>query len=380
MESALSDQPISTPIEFQQRALLTLSLVPGIGPKTLSSLLDYFEDAETVLSCDPVKLQSVSGVGTKLAREISLANETIDVEKLLQLCQHHEIELLDSFDARYPKPLAEIHDPPPILFVHGEILEQDSLAISIVGSRHATQYGKRIAEQLARGLATVGYTIVSGLARGIDAAAHRGALAAGGRTIAVLGSGLLNIYPSEHKELAGQIRENGAVVTEVTPNRPPKSGAFPQRNRIVTGLSLGTIVVEAAQRSGALISARLAMEQGREVFAVPGPVDSRMSRGCHRLIQDGAKLVESIDDVLEELGPLMTPVTCESGEQVHHPVELQLNEQERLVLNAIDVQPTDIGDVAESTGLPIARVLSTVSVLEIRRLIRRISGNSVARC
>lgn len=225
-----------------------------------------------------------------------------------------------------------------------------------------------------------GYTIVSGLARGIDAAAHRGALAGGGRTLAVLGSGLLNLYPAEHAELALQIREQGAVISEFTPRRSPKSGAFPQRNRIITGLTLGTVVVEAAHRSGALISARLAMEQGREVFAVPGPIDSRMSRGCHRLIRDGAKLVESIDDVIEELGPLIKPLTRQSGRTIHHPAELNLNEQESTVLQAIEVQPTEIDAIVARTGLPITRVLATISVLEIRRLIRRDSGHAVSRC
>ena len=267
-----------------KKAFLTLCLVPGIGPKTLSNLLDHFGDASSILDGEPVKLRQVSGVGSKLAAAVALAKETVDVYALLELCKSNGIEIIEQTGELYPRPLLEIHDPPPMLFCSGELLEEDSLAISVVGARHATHYGKRVAERLARGLATAGYTIVSGLARGIDAAAHRGALAAGGRTIAVLGSGLLNVYPAEHAELAREISQNGAVLSEVPPDRPPKSTAFPARNRIVTGMSLGTIVVEAADRSGALISARLATEQGREVFAVPGPIDSRMSRGCHQLI------------------------------------------------------------------------------------------------
>ena len=196
-------------------------------------------------------------------------------------------------------------DPPGVLFVRGSFLPRDALSIAIVGSRHATHYGLAQAERLASGLARAGLTITSGLARGVDAAAHKGALAAGGRTVAVLGSGVLNIYPPEHRDLAEQVVSNGAVVSEAAPHSEPFSGAFPQRNRIISGMSLGVIVVEASLRSGALITARHAMEQGREVFAVPGRVDSRMSQGCHRLIRDGAKLVESIDDVLEELGPLV---------------------------------------------------------------------------
>ena len=224
-----------------------------------------------------------------------------------------------------------------------------------------------------------GFTIVSGLARGIDSAAHRGAIAGGGRTIAVLGSGLLNIYPSENAELAMAVRNQGAILSEHLPYSPPKSGAFPQRNRIITGLCLGTIIVEAGERSGALISARLAMEQGREVFAVPGQVDSRMSRGCHQLIRDGATLVESVDDVLEELGPLATPTIDHSGESLRHPAELKLNEQETLVLQAIGLEPTGIDTIIERTELPANRVLSTISVLELRRLVRRVSGTSLIR-
>ena len=359
--------------------LLRLSLVPGIGPKTMSSLMEYFNDPKTILETDSTTLQEVPGIGPKLAREISLATKTINVDAVVNLCQEQNIGIVDWYDNRYPKPLLEIHNPPSILYVKGELKEADTLAIAIVGSRHATQYGKRIAERLARGLASAGYTIISGLARGIDSAAHRGALAAGGRTIAVLGSGLMNIYPAEHSDLASEISKNGAVIAEAPPHHPPKSGSFPQRNRIVTGLCLGTIVVEAAQRSGALISARLAMEQGREVFAVPGPVDSRMSQGTHQLIRDGATLVQSVDDVLAELGPLQNPISTDSGDKVHHPAELKLNDLETKILNAIEVQPTAIDSIAEACDLSMQNVLSTISVLEIRRLIRRVSGNAVVR-
>jgi DNA processing protein len=314
-----------------------------------------------------------------LAREVSLATQTIRTDSYLELCDKNQIDVLTCFCDEYPKPLVELHNPPTILFKQGQFLETDTLAIAIVGTRHATPYGKRVAEQLARGLASAGYTIVSGLARGIDAAAHKGAIEAGGRTIGVLASGLLNIYPAEHVKLAQQVRDQGALVSESAPNHPPKSGSFPQRNRIISGLSLGTIVIEAAQRSGALITARLAMEQGREVFAVPGPIDSRVSKGCHELIKDGATLVGSIDDILEQLGPLAKPIESKDGEKIHHPGELKLNEQEMLVLNSIPQMPIEIDAIVDATELPIARVLSTISVLEIRRLIRRISGTQVAR-
>jgi len=340
---------------------LRLSLVSGIGPRIRKLLLERFGSPSAVFAAAPADLRCVQGVGAELTRRIAVAREEIDVQ------------------ADYPRALREIDDPPGILFLRGELLPQDALAIAVVGSRHATQYGLAQAERLAGSLARAGFTIVSGLARGIDAAAHRGALAAGGRTLAVLGSGLLNLYPPEHAELAEQIWNQGAVMSEAPPRSPPLSGAFPQRNRIITGLSLGVLVVEASTKSGALISARHAMEQNREVFAVPGRVDNRMARGCHRLIRDGAKLVETADDILEELGPLAAPAERGDGEAIHHPAELLLNELEQKVLAAITSDPSTIDAVVVASGLPTGQVLSTISVLEMRRLVRRISGNSIAR-
>jgi DNA processing protein len=220
---------------------------------------------------------------------------------------------------------------------------------------------------------------VSGLARGIDGEAHLGAIAAGGRTIAVLASGVLNIYPPEHKRLAEEVVSCGAIISESPPRMEPLAGMFPQRNRIISGLSLGVIVIEAAERSGALITARHAMEQGRDVFAVPGRVDMVQSRGCHRLIKDGVKLIESADDVLDELGPLFEAAPREDGTQLRRPAELRLEEVERQVLDAIDTTPTSIDKVVNNTGLPVHNVLSTISVLEMRRLVRRVSGNQVVR-
>ena len=356
-----------------------LSLVAGIGPRLRKALLEEFGTPSAVLAAAPADLRRVRGVGAELTRRIAMAKEQIDVQAELELCAAHQIAILGDTDSGYPRALREIHDPPGILFVRGEILPQDALAIAIVGSRHATQYGLAQAERLAGSLARAGITIVSGLARGIDAAAHRGALAAGGRTLAVLGSGLLNMYPPEHAELADEIAGHGAVISEAPPKSPPLSGAFPQRNRIISGLSLGVLVVEASAASGALISARHAMEQGRDVFAVPGRVDNRMSRGCHRLIRDGAKLVETADDVLEELGPLVAPTSTADGQAVHHPAELLLNELEQQVLSVITSEPMTIDAVVVASGVPPGQVLSTISVLEMRHLVRRISGNCIAR-
>ena len=360
-------------------AILRLRMVPGVGPRTFADLLDRFGSAAEVLNASASSLQSVPGVGRELASAIAAARTTVDIEDVVDQCRVHSLEWIGWGDRTYPELLNEIYDPPILLFCNGHLKPEDNLAIAIVGSRHATPYGLKMADRLARGLAHVGITVVSGLARGIDAAAHRAALDAGGRTIAILGSGLLNLYPAEHAELASKIAQQGAVLSERLPSQPARGTEFPRRNRIISGLSLGVVVVEAAERSGALISARLAMEQNREVFAVPGRADSRMSRGCHRLIRDGAKLVESVDDILEELGPLAVPATTDAGLEIRHPAELKLSEQERLILQWIGDAATDIDRIVQGTGLPTPRVLSTISVLEIRKLIKRIGGNAVTR-
>jgi DNA processing protein len=356
-----------------------LSLVSGVGPLLRKALLERFGSASAVLAASRDELQAVDGIGPKIAARIVAAKDEIDAELELRLAAEHGIDVLTEADADYPRPLRQIHDPPGVLFRRGQPQPQDELAVAIVGTRHATRYGIAQAERLAGSLARTGFTVVSGLARGIDAAAHRGALAAGGRTIAVLASGLLEVYPPEHARLAEEVADSGYLLSEAPPRMIPLSGAFPQRNRIISGLCVGTIVVEAPDRSGALITARHSYEQGREVFAVPGPVDSRMSRGCHALIKDGAKLVESIDDVLAELGPLADNVERDDGTRVQHPAELVLNEIEQQVLSAIDNSPISIDAVAASCGMAVHRVLSTISVLEMRRLVRRTSGTQVVR-
>jgi DNA processing protein len=358
---------------------LRLCLTSGVGPLMRQALLARFGSASAVFAAAPSELAEVDGVGPKLVRALSAALRDVNVQEELDVCRANAITPLLHSQPAYPRLLKEIHDPPGVLFVRGQILPTDATAIAIVGTRHATQYGLAQAERLASGLSRAGLTVVSGLARGIDAAAHRGALSANGRTMAVLGGGVLNIYPPEHEEFAGEIIAHGALVSESPPRAPALGGTFPQRNRIITGLCLGVIVVEAADRSGALISARHAMEQGREVFAVPGRVDSRASQGCHRLIRDGAKLVQCVDDVLEELGPLVEAAPREDGREIRHLAELQLNEIEQQVLAAIQDDATSIDDVVVTSGLPVPRVLSTISALEMRRLIRRVSGSSVLR-
>ena len=230
--------------------LLRLSLVSGVGPRIRRALLDRFDTPANVLAAAPSQLRDVPGVGQKLAERIVAAGEEIDAEGEIALCRQHGIAIITERDPDYPRSLRDIHDPPGVLFVRGMLRPEDSLAVGIVGTRHGTQYGLRQAERLAGSLARSGLTIISGLARGIDAAAHRGALAAGGRTLGILASGVLSIYPPEHEKLAAEVAAQGALVSEQPPRSAPLAGTFPQRNRLISGLSLGVIVVEAAERSG----------------------------------------------------------------------------------------------------------------------------------
>ncbi|MEM8947122.1 MAG: DNA-processing protein DprA [Planctomycetota bacterium] len=367
-------------LDIQLRDQLLLALIAGVGPVSRRRLIDQFGSPAQVLASSSSALQAVQGIGPKLAQRIANARNEIDVEQQLRIATENDINILLESSAQYPPLLKEIHDPPGVLFVRGTLEPADRLAVGIVGTRHATRYGIEQATKLATSLAEVGVTVVSGMARGIDTAAHQAALAAGGRTIAVLASGVLKPYPPENAKLSEQIAEQGCVMSEAAPTMPPMSGMFPQRNRIISGLSLGSIVVEAADRSGALITARHAWEQNREVFAVPGPVNSRVSNGPHRLIRDGAKLVMNIDDVLEELGPLAHTAERHDGTTIRVPAEVQLNEVEQAVLQAISTgEGSLVDEVTQSSGLPVHRVLSTISVLEMRSLIRRIGGNRVAR-
>ncbi|MCA9241544.1 MAG: DNA-processing protein DprA [Planctomycetales bacterium] len=367
------------PTDAELEAEVRLAMVRGVGPRLRQNLAAAFGDAASVLAQPASQLQRVDGIGGKLADRIAAATEEIDAAGEVRRAAERGITIVTPRRPGYPRTLEEIPDPPAVLYLKGDALPADQLAVAIVGTRHATRYGLQNAERLAAGLARAGVTVVSGMARGIDTAAHRGALEAGGRTIAVLAGGLLKPYPPENAGLALEIAAQGCVMSEAPLLRPPFSGAFPQRNRVISGLSLGTIVVQAADRSGALITAHHAAEQGREVFAVPGPVDCRLSRGCHSLIQQGAKLVTDVEDVLEELGPLVEGVPLAGGGELRHVAELDLNEVEHAVLQSIEASPTLIDTVVQSSGVPVHRVLSTLSVLEMRGLVRRVGGAMVAR-
>jgi DNA processing protein len=299
-----------------------------------------------------------------------------DAEIELEESRKLGVKLLSRGSNGYPKAIETISDPPLLLYCQGEIVRQDELAVAIVGSRRCTVYGRQQAEKFATMLARAGVTVISGLARGIDAAAHQGALAGGGRTIAVMGTGLAEIYPPEHRELAAQVSQHGALLTEFKLHQTPHAGHFPQRNRIISGLSVAVVVIEAGRSSGALHTARHAMEQGREVLAVPGRIDSLASEGCHDLIRDGVTLVRHVDDILAAIGPLTKPVSAASDgcETIHSLRELSLNEIERHVLNLITAEPTLQDEIISSSLLEPAQVLATLTVLEMKRLIRRQPG------
>jgi DNA processing protein len=283
--------------------------------------------------------------------------------------------LLTIEDEAYPPSLREIHDPPFLLYIKGEILERDRHAVAVVGSRRATHYGRESARRLSFQLAHAGVTIISGLARGIDTAAHEAALAAGGRTIAVLGSGIGELYPPENAALAEKIAGSGAVVSEFPVLYLPDRQSFPLRNRIVSGMSDGILVVEAPSRSGALITANQAMDQGRNVYAVPGPIDRPTSAGCHRLIQDGAKLVTDGRDVLEDLEMLFSMEPASAGrEETSSPVLETLDGNERAVLNAIEGEETPIDTIMERSELATQVVSATLLRLEMKRLVKQLPG------
>lgn len=281
--------------------LINLSLIDGVGSAIIQKLLGFFGSAEEALAASYQELSQVMGLTPNLCRKIIDQRDKVPLSDELKLIEKHACKVITIHDEAYPVGLQTIFDPPQILYMKGELLPQDSMAISVVGSRRATNYGKNVCDQLSRQLAVSGFTIVGGFARGIDSIAHRGALEAGGRTIAVMGNGLSFVYPAENAKLMEQIAVSGACISEFPMSVPPMGTNFPRRNRVISGLSLGTLVIEASEKSGSLITARLAAEQGREVFAVPGEIFSRMSKGTHNLIKQGAALIETVEDIIEAL-------------------------------------------------------------------------------
>ncbi|TWT50010.1 hypothetical protein KOR42_36940 [Thalassoglobus neptunius] len=360
-------------------AAVQLNLISGLGPRLQSLLFQRFGSAEAIFNAPGSELLNVAGIGPKVSAEITKHSGLEQARKEIEKAHQHGIRIVPRSSSEYPASLKETSDPPPVLSIRRNLLPEDRLAVAIVGSRSCSHYGRTQAHRFAGALARAGIVVVSGLARGIDAAAHTGALEAGGRTIAVCATGLLKTYPPEHVDLASRIVDQGALVSESPLDRGPQRGLFPQRNRIIAGMSLGVIIIEASEKSGSLHTARHAMEQNREVFAVPGRIDTPASLGCHNLIRDGATLVRNFDDVLESLAPLSSPLKTDHDQEIHTPRELNLNEQERAILNLVDTVATPIDQVLAQSQMPTARVLSTITVLEMKRLVRRLPGSFLER-
>lgn len=398
----------------EHRDWLTLSLIPGIGSAHFIRLLARFHSPGEVLRAPRTSIEDI--VGRKLAERIASYKSAVDLDTQLRLMADYGVQLVTLEDPAYPPRLAEIYDPPLSLFVRGELREEDACCVAIVGTRRATSYGLRVAEQLGRELAARGITVVGGLAEGIDAAAHQGALDAGGRTLAVLGNGVDQVYPASHGELSHKIMAQGALVSQYPMGVRPLRGNFPYRNRIISGLTLGTLIVEAPRASGALITARHAMEQGREVFAVPGPITSRNSEGPHALLREGAKLVERVEDILVELElpasvrAVVAPSVQPASDGPEAPISPRperrrpnlppppaparpapapapapaaparpgTSDLEQKVLNALSPEGSFVDEIAAACRISISEALSSLTMLELKGLVRQYSGKRFA--
>lgn len=367
-----------SPQPDELRALLALQLVPGLGPLRTKALVESLGSARAVLQASPGRLGQAPGIGEKLSAEIHDNLRKIDVDAELKLMEQHRVNLLVAGQDGYPTSLAEIHAPPTLLYVRGSILPGDARAVAVVGSRHCSSYGKRMATRLAGDLARAGYVVVSGLARGIDGAAHRGALEAGGRTLAVLAGGLSRIYPPEHADLADEVERGGALLTESTMKQEPIAQLFPARNRIISGISRAVVLVEAAAKSGALITAEHAAEQGRCVLAVPGPVDSPFCAGTNALIRQGAVLCRGVDDVLEEIEGVSNRILAEKT--APPPPPPNLDETQQKVWDFLAPGPRHLDEMVQQLGLAVSTLAGMLLTMEMKKIIRRLPGNRYERC
>jgi len=346
---------------------VAFTLVKGIGAVRLQALLDYFGDAESAWNAPAFDLVS-AGLSKKLAERVLETRASLDLEQYMVNLQAQEIQILTWDDPLYPAHLKQIDQPPPILYLKGAFSPEDTWAVAIVGTRAVTAYGRQVTEEIATVLAQNGVTIVSGLARGVDAVAHSSAVKAGGRTLAVLGSGVDRIYPPEHRALAEKIMLQGAVLSDYAPGTPPESANFPPRNRIISGLSLAVVVIEAAETSGSLITASFAAEQGRDVFAVPGNIFAPQSKGTNRLIANGAKPLLAVNDILEALD------LTRNIERREIRKALPADPTEAALFLLIGAEPLHVDEIRAQTGLPIDRVSSTLAMMELKGMVRQVGG------
>ena len=377
------------PDDAERACWVAFNRTPGIAARRVRQLLAAFGCLAEAWRAPRTALRA-AGLDSRAAESIESARKTIDPQRELERTRRAGVRVLTWLDAEYPSRLAAIADPPPVLYVRGALTRADEFALAMVGTRRPTLYGRDVAERLAAELTSAGITIVSGLAKGIDTHAHRGALEAGGRTIAVLGHGLDTVYPPENRNLARQIVGRGAVVSDYALGIGPAAENFPPRNRIISGLAAGVLVVEAGEKSGALITSRFAGEQGRDVFAVPGPITSPASAGCHRLIQDGAKLVAGADDVILELNPHTgsfnvqqmrldlaalspaAPASSVSHVPIGDPTGGGSSAVEDTVLRLLAeaAQSVHVDQIARHTGVPVHEVTGLLALLEVQGRVR----------
>lgn len=346
---------------------LGLSLVNGIGPTRFRALLDHFGDPQTAWEAPAASLRA-SGLSEKIVKNFIKIRADVDLYNLWDQIQAQDVNFLIWLDDSYPSRLKEIAQPPPVLYARGEFVPQDDWAVAIVGTRRVTPYGRQVTEEMAGFLARNGVTVVSGLARGVDSIAHSAALKAGGRTIAVLGSGVDNVYPPENRGLAEEIISNGALVSDYALGTPPEAGNFPPRNRIISGLSRAVVIIEAGKKSGALITASFAAEQGREVFAVPGSIHAPHSQGTNRLIQDGAVPLLAPEDLMTVLDMAMIQ------EQQTARTILPSDPTEAALFAMLGREPLHVDELTRKTDLPISQVSSTLAMMELKGMVRQVGG------
>jgi DNA processing protein len=362
---------------------LALTFIKDIGPITAKRLLSAFRTPKRVFEASQNELKDLEGINISKINSILEFNSWDRVEKEIDNIKNHNVRIIRYIDEEYPESLRYIDDSPVILYTKGSFIKKDKYAIAIVGSRNMTPYGKKITETIASELALCGITIVSGMARGIDAISHKSALKANGRSIAVLGSGLDNPYPPENKGLFNELSEKGCVISEFPIGTPPNKENFPQRNRLISGLSLGVLVVEATAKSGSLITASYALEQGKEVFAVPGNITSANSEGTHELIKKGAKLVQKTKDILEDIAPHLKGLIGFANNQsvgsflMNLPTNLnrlEINDEEKAICNILGSEPKHIDIISRETGMQTGRVLGILLGLEIKGIVKQAEG------
>ena len=343
------------------------NLIKGIGAVRMQGLVSYFGNLESAWNAAPTELAN-AGLGLKVIERVVQAHNEVDLEKVWEKIGRQGIKILTWQDESYPQRLKEIDQPPPVLYIRGEYLPDDLFAVAIVGTRRVTHYGRQITEELSAFLAANGLTVISGLARGVDAIAHQATLKAGGRTIGVLGSGVDKIYPPEHRGLAEQMMERGAIISDYAPGTPPDASNFPPRNRIISGLSLAVVVVEAGETSGALITAEFAAEQGREIFAVPGSILAPQSKGTNKLIQNGALPLLSVNDLMQTLD--ITRV----GEHKAIRKIMPSDAIEAKLLTVLSNEPLHVDEIRNQADLPIEKVSASLALMELKGMVRQVGG------